>query len=303
MAKMAVNIAGVEWKNPVTTGSGTFGFGREYSEYFNLSELGAVCLKALSAVPRMGNPSPRIAETEKGILNSVGLQNPGAAAFLEKELPWLRTFDTKLIANLCGSTVEDYVEVAKLLEDRVDMFELNISCPNVKEGGMAFGTSPKMIEEITQKVKAVSKVPLIVKLSPNVTDIAEMARAAEAGGADAVSLINTLLGMKIDIKTRRPVLYNNMGGLSGPAVKPIAVRMVYQVRQAVKIPIIGMGGITTGEDAVEFLLAGANAVAVGTAGLVDPYAWIRVRNGIMEYLDKNHIADVNEIVGAVKMNG
>lgn len=303
MAKMAVNIAGVEWKNPVTTGSGTFGFGREYSEYFNLSELGAVCLKALSAAPRMGNPSPRIAETEKGILNSVGLQNPGAAAFLEKELPWLRTFDTKLIANLCGSTVEDYVEVAKLLGDRVDMFELNISCPNVKEGGMAFGTSPKMIEEITQKVKAVSKVPLIVKLSPNVTDIAEMARAAEAGGADAVSLINTLLGMKIDIKTRRPVLYNNMGGLSGPAVKPIAVRMVYQVRQAVKIPIIGMGGITTGEDAVEFLLAGANAVAVGTAGLVDPYAWIRVRNGIMEYLDKNHIADVNEIVGAVKMNG
>lgn len=303
MANMAVNIAGVEWKNPVTTGSGTFGFGREYSEYFDLSELGAVCLKALSAVPRLGNPSPRIAETDKGILNSVGLQNPGAEAFLEKELSWLRTYDTKLIANLCGSTVEDYIAVAEILGDNVDMFELNISCPNVKEGGMAFGTSAKMIEEITQKVKAVAKVPLIVKLSPNVTDIAEMARAAEAGGADAVSLINTLLGMKIDIKTRRPILHNNMGGLSGPAVKPVAVRMVYQVRQAVSIPIIGMGGITTGEDAIEFMLAGANAVAVGTAGIVDPYAWIRVRNGIEKYLDDNGIKDVNDIVGTVQMNG
>ncbi len=303
MAKMAVNIAGVEWKNPVTTGSGTFGFGREYSEYFDLSELGAVCLKALSAVPRLGNPSPRIAETEKGILNSVGLQNPGATAFLEKELAWLRTYDTKLIANLCGSTVDDYIAVAEILGDKVDMFELNISCPNVKEGGMAFGTSAKMIEEITQKVKAVAKVPLIVKLSPNVTDIAEMARAAEAGGADAISLINTLLGMKIDIKTRRPILHNNMGGLSGPAVKPVAVRMVYQVRQAVSLPIIGMGGITTGEDAIEFMLAGANAVAVGTAGIVDPYAWIRVRNGIEKYLDDNGIADVNDIVGTVQMNG
>ncbi len=303
MANMKVNIAGVEWNNPVTTGSGTFGFGREYSEYFNLSELGAVCLKALSAVPRLGNPSPRIAETDKGILNSVGLQNPGAEAFLEKELPWLRTFDTKLIANLCGSTIDDYVAVAEILGDKLDMFELNISCPNVKEGGMAFGTSAKMIEEITQKVKAVSKVPLIVKLSPNVTDIAEMAKAAEAGGADAVSMINTLFGMKIDVKTRRPVLYNNMGGLSGPAVKPVAVRMVYQVRQAITIPIIGMGGITTGEDAIEFMLAGANAVAVGTAGMVDPYACIRVRNGMEEYLDKNNIKDVNEIVGQVKMNG
>ncbi len=303
MTNMAVTIAGVTWKNPVTTGSGTFGFGREYSEYFDLSELGAVCLKALSAVPRQGNPSPRIAEVEKGVLNSVGLQNPGAAAFLEKELPWLRTFDTKLIANLCGSTVEDYVAVAEVLGDRVDMFELNISCPNVKEGGMAFGTDPKMIEHITQKVKAVSKVPLIVKLSPNVTDIAEMARAAEAGGADAISLINTLLGMKIDVHTRRPILARNMGGLSGPAIKPIALRMVYQTRLATKLPIIGMGGIATGEDAVEFMLAGANAVAVGTAGLVDPYAWIRVRNGILEYLEKNNIADVNEIVGAVKING
>lgn len=302
MAEMKVNIAGVEWKNPVTTGSGTFGFGREYSEYFDLSELGAVCLKALSAKPRSGNPSPRIAETTKGVLNSVGLQNPGAEAFIEKELPRLRKYDTKLIANLCGASVEDYTEVAQILDDKVDMFELNISCPNVKEGGMAFGTNPKMVEEITQKVKAVSKVPLIVKLSPNVTDITEIARAAEAGGADAVSLINTLLGMKIDINTRRPILHNNMGGLSGPAVKPVAVRMVYQVRKVIKLPIIGMGGITSAEDAIEFMLAGANAIAVGTAGLVDPYAWVKVIKGLESYLNKNNIADVNDIVGAVIPN-
>lgn len=302
MADLHVNIAGVEWNNPVTTGSGTFGFGREYSEYFDLSELGAVCLKALSAVPRMGNQSPRIAETKQGILNSVGLQNPGAAYFLENELPWLRRYDTKLIANLCGSTIEDYIEVAEMLGDKVDMFELNISCPNVKEGGMAFGTDPKMVENITESVKQVSKVPLIIKLSPNVTDITEIAKAAEAGGADVISLINTLLGMRIDIKSRRPVLHNNMGGLSGPCVKPVAVRMVYQVRQAVKLPIIGMGGIATGDDAIEFMLAGANAVAVGTAGIVDPYAWIRVRNGIEKYLDDNHIKSVNDIVGTVQMN-
>ena len=224
------------------------------------------------------------------MLNSVGLQNPGAEYFLENELPWLRQFDTKLIANLCGSTIEDYVEVAEILGNKLDMFELNISCPNVKEGGMAFGTDAKMIEEITSKVKAVSKVPLIVKLSPNVTDIAEMAKAAEAGGADAISLINTLLGMKIDINTRRPVLNNNMGGMSGPAVMPV------------KLPIIGMGGITTGEDAVEFLLAGADAVSVGTAGIVDPYAWIKVRNEINDYLDKNGYESVNDIVGKLEMN-
>ncbi len=302
MADLRVNIAGVEWKNPVTTGSGTFGFGREYAEYFDLSELGAVCLKALSAKPRLGNRSPRIAEVNDGILNSVGLQNPGATHFLENELEWLRKFDTKLIANLCGSAVEDYVEVAEMLGDKLDMFELNISCPNVKEGGMAFGTSPKMVEEITSKVKAASKVPLIVKLSPNVTDITEIAKAAEAGGADALSLINTLLGMKIDIKTRRPVLKNNTGGLSGPAVMPVAVRMVHQVRGAVKLPIIGMGGITTGEDAIEFLLAGADAVAVGTAGIVDPYAWIKVRNGINDYLDQNGYKSVREIVGTLELN-
>ncbi len=302
MADLKVNIAGVEWKNPVTTGSGTFGFGREYAEYFDLSELGAVCLKALSAKPRLGNKSPRIAETNDGILNSVGLQNPGAEHFLENELEWLRKFDTKLIANLCGSTVEDYVEVAEMLGDKLDMLELNISCPNVKVGGMAFGTDPKMVEEVTSKVKAVAKAPLIVKLSPNVTDIAEIAKAAEAGGADALSLINTLLGMKIDIKTRRPVLNNNTGGLSGPAVMPVAVRMVHRVRQAVKLPIIGMGGIASGEDAIEFLLAGADAVAVGTAGIVDPYAWIKVRNGINDYLDQNGYKSVKEIVGKLELN-
>ena len=301
MADMRVNIAGVEWKNPVTTGSGTFGFGEEYGEYFDLSKLGAVCLKALSAVPRLGNPSPRIAETPMGILNSVGLQNPGAEYFLEHYLPTLRTYDTKLIANLCGSAVEDYVEVAQILGDSVDMFELNISCPNVKVGGMAFGTDPKMTEEITRRVKEVSKVPLIVKLSPNVTDITEIAKGAEAGGADALSLINTLLGMKIDIKTRRPVLKNNTGGLSGPAIKPVAVNMVNRVHRAVSLPLIGMGGIASGEDAIEFILAGASAVSVGTAGFVDPYAWIKVIDGIEKYLDENKIASVSDIVGAVEL--
>ena len=241
MADLRVNIAGVEWKNPVTTGSGTFGFGEEYADYFDLSSLGAICLKALSAVPRMGNQSPRIAETPMGILNSVGLQNPGAQYFIDHYLPTLRTYDTKLIANLCGSSIDDYVQVAEILGDKVDMFELNISCPNVKVGGMAFGTDPKMTEEITRRVKEVSKCPLIVKLSPNVTDITEIARAAEAGGADALSLINTLMGMKIDIKTRRPVLKNNTGGLSGPAIMPVAVNMVYRVHQAVDLPLIGMG--------------------------------------------------------------
>lgn len=300
MADMKVNIAGVEWKNPVTTASGTFGFGFEYGEYFDLSKLGAICLKALSKVKRDGNPSPRIAETPKGILNSVGLQNPGAEYFIENYLPELKKYDTKLIANLCGSSIEDYVEVAEVLGDNVDMFELNISCPNVKVGGMAFGTDPKMTEEITRRVKEVSKVPLIVKLSPNVTDICEIAKAAEAGGADALSLINTLLGMRIDIRTKRPILRNNMGGLSGPAVLPVAVRMIYQVHNAVSLPIIGMGGVSTGEDAVELMLAGASAVAVGTAGFVDPYAWVKVVEGIEKYLDENNIKDVNDIVGAVK---
>lgn len=300
MADLKVNIAGVEWNNPVTTASGTFGFGFEYGEYFDLSSLGAVCLKALSKVKREGNPSPRIAETPKGILNSVGLQNPGAEYFIEHYLPELKKYDTKLIANLCGSSIEDYVEVAEVLNGHVDMFELNISCPNVKVGGMAFGTDPKMTEEITRRVKEVSKCPLIVKLSPNVTDICEIARAAAAGGADALSLINTLLGMRIDIHTKRPILKNNMGGLSGPAVLPVAVRMIYQVHNAVNLPIIGMGGVTTGEDAIELMLAGASAVAVGTAGFVDPYAWVNVVKGIEKYLDDNNIASVSDIVGAVK---
>ena len=299
---MKVNIAGVEWKNPVTTASGTFGFGREYAKFFDLGCLGAICLKSLSAIKRAGNEAPRIAETPFGMLNSVGLQNPGAEAFLNSELEALRQFDTKLIANICGSAVEDYIEVTNILGDSVDMLELNISCPNVKEGGMAFGTDAGMIYDITRRVKDVARVPLIVKLSPNVTDIAEMAKAAEEGGADALSLINTLLGMRIDIETKRPVLNNNFGGLSGPAVRPVAVRMVYQVRQAVEIPIIGMGGIATGEDAIEFMLAGANAVAVGTAGFVDPMAWVKVRDGIEEYLMRNGIEDVNDIVGKVVMN-
>ncbi len=300
MADLKVNIAGVEWNNPVTTASGTFGFGFEYGEYFDLSSLGAICLKALSKAKREGNPSPRIAETPKGILNSVGLQNPGAEYFIEHYLPELKKYDTKLIANLCGSSIEDYVEVAEILNGHVDMFELNISCPNVKVGGMAFGTDPKMTEEITRRVKEVSGCPLIVKLSPNVTDICEIAKAAEAGGADALSLINTLLGMRIDIHTKRPVLKNNMGGLSGPAVLPVAVRMIYQVHNAVNLPIIGMGGVTTGEDAIELMLAGASAVAVGTAGFVDPYAWVNVVKGIEKYLDDNNIASVSDIVGAVK---
>ncbi len=299
---MSVEIAGVKWNNPVTTASGTFGFGKEYAEYFDLGELGAVCLKSLSAVPRLGNPSPRIAETNYGILNSVGLQNPGAEYFLENELEEIRKYDTKIIANICGSTVEDYIAVTKILQDKVDMLELNISCPNVKEGGMAFGTNKDMVYDITSRVKEAAKVPLIVKLSPNVTDIAEIAASAESGGADALSLINTLLGMRIDIKTRRPILKNNMGGLSGPAVKPVAVRMVYQVRQAVKLPIIGMGGISTSDDAIEFMMAGANAVAVGTAGFVDPYAWVNVKNGIEQFLIENNISDVNDIVGTVELN-
>lgn len=301
MPDLKVNIAGVEWNNPVTTASGTFGFGEEYGEYFNLSELGAVCVKALSAVPRQGNPSPRIAETPMGVLNSVGLQNPGVDYFKENYLPKLRTYDTKIIANLCGSSIEDYVKAGEMLGDSVDMIELNISCPNVKVGGMAFGTDPKCTEEITRAVKDVVKCPLIVKLSPNVTDICEIARAAEAAGADALSLINTLLGMKIDINTRKPILKNNTGGLSGPAIKPVAVRMVSQVYHAVKLPLIGMGGISNGEDAIEFILAGASAVAVGTAGFVNPYAWVDTVKGIEEYLIKNKIEKVSDIVGAAEL--
>ncbi len=297
---LSVNIAGVELKNPVVTASGTFGFGREYGEFYDLSELGAICVKGLTLKPRLGNPPPRIAETPMGILNSVGLQNPGIEKFIEEEIPFLRQFDTKIIANISGSTIEDYIAIAEIAGNSdVDLLELNISCPNVKAGGMAFGTSATLVEDLVSKVKAVCKRPLIVKLSPNVTDITEIARAAEAGGADALSLINTLLGMRIDIRTRRPILKNNMGGMSGRAVFPIAVRMINQVSRAVDLPIIGMGGVASGEDAIEMMLAGADAVAVGTACFTDPMAPVKVRQGIEKYLSDNNIENVSDIVGQV----
>ena len=297
---LSVNIAGVELKNPVVTASGTFGFGHEYNEFYDLSELGGIAVKGLTLKPRLGNPPPRIAETPMGILNSVGLQNPGIEKFIEDEIPFLRKFDTKIIANISGSTVEDYIAIAEIAGNSdVDLLELNISCPNVKAGGMAFGTCPKSVEDLVKKVRAVVNRPLIVKLSPNVTDITEIARAAESSGADALSLINTLLGMRIDIKTRRPILKNNMGGMSGRAVFPIAVRMINQVYRAVKLPLIGMGGVATGNDAIEMMLAGASAVAVGTACFTDPMAPVKVRDGIVDYLKANNIDDVNDLVGQV----
>ena len=297
---MKVNIAGVVLNNPVITASGTYGFGREYGELYSLDELGAICVKGLTLKPREGNPPPRIAETYGGILNSVGLQNPGVDMFIKAEIPLLKQYKCKIIANMAGSTVEEYCEMAERLSDNeVDMLEMNISCPNVKEGGVAFGTNAKTIHKITEEVKKYAKKPLIVKLSPNVTDITEMARAAEAGGADALSLINTLLGMAIDIHTRRPILANTVGGLSGPAVKPVAVRMVYQVRKVVKLPLIGMGGIVNGGDAVEFMLAGADAVAVGTANFMNPYACVTVKQGIQEYMKNNQIETVSQLSGAV----
>jgi dihydroorotate dehydrogenase (NAD+) catalytic subunit len=303
MIDTTVNIAGVVLKNPVVTASGTFGFGREYGEYFSLDELGAVCVKGLTLTRREGNPPPRIAETPMGILNSVGLQNPGVTAFIEKELPRLKKFDTKVIANIAGNTIEEYEEMADILsQSETDLIEMNISCPNVKEGGVAFGTDEKTVYEITRRVKARCRQPLIVKLSPNVTDIAAIARRAVEGGADALSLINTLLGMKIDIKTRRPVLFNNVGGLSGPAVKPVAVRMVWQVRQAVEVPIIGMGGIASGEDAVEFLLAGANAVAAGTALFADPLTPVKIKNFVLQYMKEQNAGCLSDICGAVTLN-
>jgi len=301
-ANMKVNIAGVEWKNPVTTSSGTFGFGKEYAEYFDISRLGAITVKSVSIEKKLGNASPRVAEVASGMLNSVGLQNPGVDFFMNYELPELRKPDTKIIVNVAGNTIDEYVAVVEKLGDSVDMLELNISCPNVKVGGMAFGVDEKSAFEATIAVKKVAKVPLIVKLSPNVTDVSVIAKAVEDGGAAAISLINTLLGMKIDINKRKPILANNYGGMSGPCVMPVAVRMVHQVAQKVKIPIIGMGGISTGADAIEFMLAGASAVAVGTAGFVDPYAWVRIIAEIEEYLTKNNIDDVNEIIGKLEMN-
>lgn len=301
MADLRVNIAGVELKNPVITASGTYGFGREYNEFYPISKLGGISCKGTTLNPRFGNPPVRIAETPSGILNSVGLQNPGVESFVKDELPWLSEQGTVVIANIAGSTPDEYCKaVERLADTAVDMVELNISCPNVKEGGASFGTSCASVESITSMVKKVCKQPLIVKLTPNVTDIAEIAAAAEAAGADAVSLINTLTGMRIDINSRRPILHNNVGGMSGPAVFPVAVRMVWQVANRVKIPVIGMGGIAKWQDAVEMMLAGASAIQVGTAMFSDAYAPVKIIDGLDEYLDKNGIESVSEIVGKVQ---
>ncbi|MCI7812204.1 MAG: dihydroorotate dehydrogenase [Lachnospiraceae bacterium] len=298
---MSVDIAGVTLKNPVMTASGTFGSGEEYSEFVDLSRLGAVVTKGVANVPWPGNPTPRIAETYGGMINAIGLQNPGIDVFCKRDIPFLKKYDTKIVVNVCGKTTEDYCEVVeRLAEEPVDLLEINISCPNVKEGGIAFGQDPHAVEAITREVKKRAKQPVIMKLSPNVTDITVMAKAAEAGGADALSLINTLTGMKIDVNRRCFALANKTGGLSGPAVKPVAVRMVYQVANAVKVPIIGMGGITNTEDALEFLLAGATAVSVGTANFFKPTATVEIAQGIESYLEKNGFEDVKQIIGLVK---
>lgn len=298
---LKVNLAGVKLNNPVMTASGTFGSGIEYSDYVDLNRLGAVVTKGVANIPWEGNATPRIAETYGGMLNAVGLQNPGIDVFVERDLPFLKKYDTKVIVNVCGKSTSDYVEVVERLADEaVDMLEINISCPNVKEGGIAFGQNPKSVEDITRAVKKVAKQPIIMKLSPNVTDITETAKAAEAGGADVLSLINTITGMKIDVNRRNFVLANKTGGLSGPAIKPIAVCMVYQVANAVNLPIIGMGGIMNVEDALEFIMAGATAVSVGTANFVNPLATIEIVQGLEEYLKKNNIEDINSLVGCVK---
>lgn len=296
-----VKIAGITFKNPVMTASGTFGSGMEYSEFVDLNRLGAVVTKGVANVPWPGNPTPRVAETYGGMLNAIGLQNPGIDVFLERDIPFLRQFDTKIIVNVCGKTVEDYLEVVERCGDAgIDMLEINVSCPNVKEGAIAFGQKTEALYEITRAVKREAKQPVIMKLSPNVTDIAEMAKAAEAGGADCISLINTLTGMKIDVEKRSFVLANKTGGLSGPAIKPVAVRMVYQAARAVKIPVIGMGGILTAADALEFILAGASAVAVGAANFIDPYATVEIIEGIEEYMERHHIEDITDLIGAVE---
>ena len=298
---MSVNIAGVEWKNPVTVASGTFGSGAEYSEFTDLNKLGAVTTKGVANVPWEGNPTPRVAEVYGGMLNAVGLQNPGIELFCKRDIPFLKQYDTKIIVNVCGHSTEEYVEVVKRLADEpADMLEINISCPNVKEGGIAFGQDPKAVEAITREMKKYAKQPVIMKLSPNVTDITEMARAAEAGGADAVSLINTITGMKIDVNRRKFVLANKTGGMSGPAIHPVAVRMVYQTAQAVKIPIIGMGGIMTAEDAIEMILAGATAISVGTANFVNPKTTMEIVDGIKKYMEKYRVNDIKELIGAVQ---
>ena len=298
-----VNFAGIEMKNPVTVASGTFGYGREYAEFFDLGKLGAIITKGTSLKPRSGNKPSRVCETASGMLNSIGLQNPGVEYFANNDLPFLRKFDTKIIVNACGSSLEEYVELCKILNNLdIDGVELNVSCPNVKEGCMAFGSTYEGVKRVTREVRKVLDKPLIVKLTPNVTDIASIAKGVEEGGADAVSLINTPLAMKIDIYKRRPVLANNTGGLSGPAIKPIAVRMVYQVAQAVNIPIMGLGGIVSGEDAIEFMLAGATTVSIGAGNFIDPYTSVKVVEGIEEYMRKCNVEDINDIIGKVEMN-
>ena len=295
-----VKIAGVELKNPVMTASGTFGSGMEYSDFVDLNSLGAVVTKGVANVPWEGNPVPRVAETWGGMLNAIGLQNPGIDVFLERDIPFLKKFDTKIIVNVCGKSVEDYLEVVEKLSDSgVDLLEINVSCPNVKEGAIAFGQKADCLYDITSRIKKKAKQPVIMKLSPNVTDIAQMAKAAEAAGADGISLINTLTGMKIDVHRRKFVLANKTGGLSGPAIKPVEVRMVYQAAQAVKIPVIGMGGIACAEDAIEFLLAGASAVAVGAMNFVNPYTTVEVVEGIKKYMERYGVEDIRELIGAV----
>ena len=297
---MKVNIAGVEWNNPVTVASGTFGSGAEFAEFVDLNRLGAVTTKGVANIPWAGNPTPRVAETYGGMMNAVGLQNPGIELFCERDIPFLKQYDTKIIVNVCGKSTEDYCEVVERLADEgVDMLDINIYCPNVKEGGIAFGQNAKAAEEITKAVKKYAKQPVIMKLSPNVTDIAEMAKAVEAGGADAISLINTLTGMKIDINRRKFVLANKTGGVSGPAIHPIAVRMVYQAFHAVKVPIIGMGGIASAEDAIEMILAGASAVSVGTANFHNPSVTMEIVDGIQDYMKQYGFTSVNEMVGLV----
>lgn len=297
----SVSIAGVTFKNPVTTASGTFASGKEYSEFIDLSKLGAVTTKGVANVPWPGNPVPRVAETYGGMLNAIGLQNPGIDVFIERDIPFLKQYDTRIIVNVCGRTKEDYIEtVERLADTEVDMLEINISCPNVKEGGIAFGQDPAMAEDITKAVKTHAKQPVIMKLSPNVTDITVMAKAVEAGGADGVSLINTLTGMKIDINKRQFVLANKTGGMSGPAIKPVALRMVYQAANAVSLPIIGMGGISNAEDAIEFILAGATMVSVGTANFLNPFATADIISGIEDYMKNNGFEDIRDMIGIVK---
>lgn len=296
----SVTIAGVTFKNPVMTASGTFGSGMEYGDFVDLNRLGAVVTKGVANVPWPGNPTPRVAEVYGGMLNAIGLQNPGIDVFLKRDIPFLQQYDTKIIVNVCGKTVEDYLEVVEKLNDSAaDMLEINVSCPNVKEGAIAFGQKADCLFDITSKIKNVARKPIIMKLSPNVTDITEMAKAAEAAGADAISLINTITGMKIDIHKRTFALANRTGGMSGPAIKPVAVRMVYQASHAVKIPVIGMGGIATAEDAIEFLLAGATAVSVGAVNFMNPYATVEITEGIEQYMTKYGVEDIHELIGAV----